>query len=51
MFDGEIVKEKISLLKKMLDLENFWSKTRFKTKLDLKNFHQIFFFFFFLQKP
>ena len=47
MFDGEIVK-KIFSLKKILDLENFWSKTesktRSKTKLDLENFHQKFFF-------
>ena len=48
MFDGEIV-EKNFPLKKNLDLEeNFWSKTESKTKLDLENFHQIFFFF--LQK-
>ena len=42
MFDGEIVKKKLPL-KKKLDLENFWSKTesktRSKTKLDLENFH------------
>ena len=35
--------------KKILDLENFQSetesKTRSKTKLDLENFHEIFFFF------
>ena len=37
MFDGEIVK-------KNLDLENIWSKTESKTKLDLENFHQQFFF-------
>ena len=43
MFDGEIVKKKIPL-KIILDLENFWSKTRSKTKLDLENFHQNFFF-------
>ena len=47
MFDGEIVKKNFPL-KKILDLENFWSKTESKTKLDLENFHQIFFFF--LQK-
>ena len=39
MFDGEIVKKKISL-KKILDLENFWSQTGSKTKLDFENFHQ-----------
>ena len=33
MFDGEIVK-KISPFKKILDLENFRSKTESKTKLD-----------------
>ena len=46
MFGGEIVKKKI------LDLENFWSQTgskmesksESKTKLDLENFHQKFFF-------
>ena len=32
MFDGEIVK-KIFPLKKILDLENCWSKTESKTKL------------------
>ena len=37
MFDGEIVK-------KILDLENFWSKTESKTKLGLENFHQNIFF-------
>ena len=51
MFDGEIVKKKFPP-KNILDLENFQSKTeskiRSKTKLDLENFHQIFFFF--LQK-
>ena len=44
MFDGEIVKKKFPF-KKILDLENLWSKTESKTKLDLENFHQIFFFF------
>ena len=47
MFDGEIVKKNFPF-KKILDLENFWSKTesktRSKTKLDLENFHQNFFF-------
>ena len=38
MFDGEIVKKNFPL-KKILDLENIWSKTRSKTKLDLENFH------------
>ena len=33
MFDVEMVKKKFPL-KKILDLENFWSKT----KLDLENF-------------
>ena len=33
MFDGEMVKTNFPL-KKILDLENFWSKT----KLDLENF-------------
>ena len=33
MFDGEIVKKKIPF-KKILDSENFQSKTRSKTKLD-----------------
>ena len=33
MFDGEMVEKKFPL-KKILDLENFWSKT----KLDLENF-------------
>ena len=33
MFDGEMVKTYFPL-KKILDLENFWSKT----KLDLENF-------------
>ena len=46
MFDGEIVKKNFPL-KEILDL-NFWSKTesktRSKTKLDLENFHQKFFF-------
>ena len=42
MCDGEIVK-KIFPLKKILDFENFWSKTGSKTKLDLENFHQKFF--------
>ena len=40
--------KKISLFKNILDLENFQSKTesktRSKTKLDLENFHQNFFF-------
>ena len=49
MFDGEIVKKKFPF-KKILDLENFQSKreskTKSKTKLDLENFHQNFFFFF-----
>ena len=58
MFDGEILKKNFHF-KKILVLENFWSKivskteskTRSKTKLDLENFHQkFFFFFFFLQK-
>ena len=48
MFDGEIVKKKFPF-KKILDLENFWSKTesktrsktRPKTKLDLGNLRQI----------
>ena len=40
MFDGKIVKKKFPF-KKILDLENFWSKTESKTKLDLGNFHQI----------
>ena len=44
MFDGEIVKKKIPF-KKILDLENFQSKTRSKTRLDLENFHQKFFSF------
>ena len=44
MFDGEVVK-------KNLDLEHFWSKTESKTKLDLENFHQKNFFFFFCKKP
>ena len=44
MFDGEIVKTNFPF-KKILDLENLWSKTESKTKLDLKNFCQIFFFF------
>ena len=51
MFDGEIVKKKFPL-KKILDLESFWSKTksktesetRSKTKFNLENFHQNFFF-------
>ena len=42
MFDGEIVKKNVPF-KKILDLENFWFKTRSKTKLDLENFHKIFF--------
>ena len=37
MFDGEIVKKNFPL-KKFLNLENFWSKTESKTKLDLENF-------------
>ena len=49
MFDGAIVKNNFPF-KKILDLENFWSKTRSKTKLDLENFHQ-FFFFFLCKKP
>ena len=44
MFDGETVKKKFPF-KNILDLENFWCQTRSKTKLDLENFHQIFFFF------
>ena len=44
MFDGEIVKKKISLLKKFWTCKNFQSKTEPKTKLDLENLHQIFFF-------
>ena len=49
MFDGVIVKKKFPF-KKILDLENFWSKTK------LENFHQFsffffFFFFFFCKKP
>ena len=43
MFDGEIVKKKFPF-KKILDLENFWSKTESKTKLDSENFHHFFFF-------
>ena len=43
MFDGEIVKKNFPF-QKILDLKNFWSKTESKTKLDLENFHQIFFF-------
>ena len=43
MFNGEIVKKKFPF-KKILNLENLWSKTRSKTKLDLENFHQNFFF-------
>ena len=47
MFDGEIV-EKNFPFKKILDLENFRSKTesktRSKTKLDLENFHEKFYF-------
>ena len=44
MFDGEIVKKNFPF-KKILDLENFRSKTRSKTKLDLEeNFHQNFIF-------
>ena len=35
MFDGEIMKN-IFPLKKILDLENFGSKTESKTKLDLR---------------
>ena len=46
MFDGDIVKNKFAF-KKILDLENFQSKTesktRSKTKLDLENFHHFFF--------
>ena len=42
MFHGEIVKK--FPFKKILDSENFWSKTRSKTKLDLENFHQNFLF-------
>ena len=48
MFDGEMVKTYFPL-KNILDLENFWSKTKLdiehfwsKTKLDLENFHQNF---------
>ena len=39
MFDGEIVKKKLPF-KKILDVENFWSKTESKTKLDLGNLRQ-----------
>ena len=42
MFDGEIVKKNFPF-QKILDLKIFWSKTESKTKLDLENFHQIFF--------
>ena len=49
MFNGEMVKTYFPL-KNILDLENFWSKTKLdlehfwsKTKLDLENFHQNFF--------
>ena len=51
MFDGEIGEKKFPFekKKKILDLENFWSKTesktrfktRSKTKLDLGNLRQI----------
>ena len=48
MFNGEMVKTYFPL-KNILDLENFWSKTKLdlehfwsKTKLDLENFHQNF---------
>ena len=50
MFNGEIVK-KYFPLKKILDLENFWSKTESKTKLDLENFHQKIFFWRNCKKP
>ena len=50
MFNGEMVKTYFPL-KNILDLENFWSKTKLdlehfwsKTKLDLENFHQNFIF-------
>ena len=47
MFDGEIVKKNFPF-KRILDLENFKSKTESKTesktKLDLENFHQNFLF-------
>ena len=39
MFGGEIVKKNLPL-KKFLHLENSWSKTESKAKLDLENFHQ-----------
>ena len=46
MFGGEIVNKKFPF-KKILNLENLWSrtesKTRSKTNLDLENFHQFFF--------
>ena len=49
MFDGENGEKEIPF-KKVLDLENFWSKTKLdlkhfwsKTKVDLEHFHQFFF--------
>ena len=36
MFGGEIVKKKFPL-KKILDLENFWSKTESKTRSKTKS--------------